>query len=245
MAPHIFGCSQSHFHSNRQADKPRFASDSQFEDVLPPAFRYTDRRGEIALTFDDGPNPDVTPHVLDLLDHYSIHATFFLIGRFVRVCENLVREIAVRGHSVGNHTDSHPGLTLISQAQVSEELSRCQHSIATVTGTAPMWMRPPFGLYGPQLRGLVWGVGLRRVAMWSIICGDWRHQPTDALIQSLGNVGKSAGGGDIVVLHDGDHRTLRGDRWHILDVLEYWIPRWCDVGYEFIVLDQVGKTSSI
>jgi peptidoglycan/xylan/chitin deacetylase (PgdA/CDA1 family) len=213
--------------------------------VLPSAFRYTRRRGEIALTFDDGPNPGVTPRILDLLDRYAVRATFFLIGRFVRHCQGLVREIAARGHTLGNHTDTHPGLTMIPLARVSEELSRCQIAISSVAGNVPVWMRPPFGLYGPQLRGTVSRVGLRGVVMWSINCGDWKPQPAEQLCACLARVGKSENGGDIVLLHDGDHRSLNGDRGHVVKALEHQLPRWREAGHEFVTVDQLERTKDI
>src|ERR1700720_1215684 len=70
----------------------------------------TNSAHKLALTFDDGPNPAITPKLLDLLDRYKARATFFVIGRYIRECPELVREIAARGHVVGNHTESHPNL---------------------------------------------------------------------------------------------------------------------------------------
>src|ERR1700758_5647633 len=72
--------------------------------------RHTDSPRELAITFDDGPNPAITPQLLSLLDRYQAKATFFVIGRFVRECPELTREIAGRGHVLGNHTETHPNL---------------------------------------------------------------------------------------------------------------------------------------
>ena len=89
------------------------------------------QRSEIALTFDDGPNPAVTPRLLDLLARHDVRATFFLIGRFARRCPQLVREIAARGHALGNHSETHPNLALCSSTRIAKELNRCQDSIAS------------------------------------------------------------------------------------------------------------------
>src|SRR6267142_5491781 len=70
--------------------------------------RHMNSATQLALTFDDGPNPVITPKLLNLLDKYNAKATFFLIGRFVRECPELVKETAARGHSVGSHTETHP-----------------------------------------------------------------------------------------------------------------------------------------
>src|SRR5262245_47098934 len=76
--------------------------------------------GQLAITFDDGPNPAVTPKLLDLLGRYEVPATFFVIGRFVRACPSLTRELAARSHLVGNHTENHPNLFWLGPAAVRE-----------------------------------------------------------------------------------------------------------------------------
>src|ERR1700730_3987954 len=83
--------------------------------LFGPTIRHTGDASSIALTFDDGPNPAITPALLDLLDGHNARATFFLIGRHVRASPGLAREIAKRGHTVGNHTDTHPALTFLSR----------------------------------------------------------------------------------------------------------------------------------
>jgi len=213
--------------------------------LFGPTLRNTPRASDIALTFDDGPNPAVTPPLLDLLDRHSARGTFFLIGRFVRECPDLVREIAARGHALGNHTDSHPALTFLSAQRIEEELSRCRDAIgAAVPDASPAWMRPPYGFRGPQLRGAVRRAGLRGVAMWSLICHDWKPQPPTRLIARLGRVGESdSWGGDVVLLHDGDHRALNGDRHHVVAALEHWLPRWRDAGREFVTINQIKNAS--
>src|SRR5437879_9915193 len=87
----------------------------------------TNSRRKLAITFDDGPNPAITPRLLDLLDRYKASSTFFLIGRYIRECPELVTEIAARGHVVGNHTESHPNLFWKRSAEIRVEL-RLTHS---------------------------------------------------------------------------------------------------------------------
>ena len=192
----------------------------------------------LALTFDDGPNPPMTPRLLDLLDQHRVRATFFLIGRYVRACPELAREIAARGHSLGNHTDTHPNLIWLSRARIAEELERCRESVAAATGSdAVRWMRPPYGFRGPQLDAVVRRQGYRGVVMWTVIAYDWKPQPASRLIERLRRVDR----GDIVVLHDG---WLGADRRHVLGALEYWLPRWRDVGLEFVTMDEVAAAAT-
>jgi peptidoglycan/xylan/chitin deacetylase (PgdA/CDA1 family) len=134
----------------------------------------------IALTFDDGPNPAITPQLLELLARYGTRPTFFLVGRVARACPELVCEIADRGHSIGNHTETHPNLAWMPAWQIVEELKSCQESILRALGferdAAPILMRPPFGFRGPQLWSATRRAGLQGVAMWSVTSYDWKPQ---------------------------------------------------------------------
>jgi peptidoglycan-N-acetylglucosamine deacetylase len=204
--------------------------------LFGPTVRRTGDRQTIALTFDDGPNPSVTPSLLDLLGRRNVRATFFVIGGRVRAVPELAREIANRGHAIGNHTDTHPALTFKSSKAIADELDRCDEAIRSVTGAKPRWMRPPFGFRGPQLGSVVRQRGGSGVVMWSAWAADWKPQPAEPVIRRL----RRAEGGDIVLLHDGDHRVLNGDRRHTVAALEYWLPRWQDSGIRFVTLDEIG-----
>jgi peptidoglycan-N-acetylglucosamine deacetylase len=207
--------------------------------LFGPTLRHTSSSRRLALTFDDGPNPAVTPGLLELFDRYSVRATFFLIGKFARACPDLVNEISARGHLIGNHTDTHRSLAWQSREQMRGELARCQDAVAAALRAAPpRWMRPPYGFRSPWLHGEIHGVGIRGVVMWSKICYDWKPQPPERLIERLARVARQdRPRGDIVVLHDGDHRALGGDRHHVVTALEHWLPRWRDAGMEFVTIE--------
>jgi len=205
--------------------------------LFGPTIRCTGDDSAMALTFDDGPNPTATPHLLDVLERHDARATFFLIGRHVRAFPALAKEIAGLGHSIGNHTETHPALTFLSRRHIADELARCDDAIGAAIGRKPEWMRPPFGFRGPQLDGVVRRRGGAGVVMWSAWARDWKPQPADPVIQRL----RRAQGGDIVLLHDGDHRVPDGDRQHTVAALEYWLPRWKDQGIRFVSLDEMHK----
>lgn len=204
------------------------------------AFGATIRRapdkGKIALTFDDGPNPGVTPELMELLEMHGARGTFFLIGRFAREARTLAREIHERGHALGNHTETHPSLVFLAPGKIREELERCDAAIEDATGERPRWMRPPYGFRSPFLGGMV-EARRQKVVMWSRMARDWAPQPAEGVIERL----RRARGGDIVLLHDGDHRVLRGDRGHTVKALEYWLPRWKEAGLKFVTLDEFGQ----
>jgi len=237
---------------------------SSTSQLFGSTLHHTPDASLIALTFDDGPNPAHTSQLLALLGRYAVPATFFLVGRFARACPDLVREIADRGHSIGNHTETHANLAWLPAWRIAEELRACQDGILRALGferdAAPILMRPPFGYRGPQLWTAVRNVGLRGVAMWSLKCYDWKPQPAARLIKRLERVAKRRGGGsprgetmksarggpghqerggEVVLLHDGDARRLGADRRHELAALEFWLPRWRDAGFEFVTMNQL------
>jgi peptidoglycan/xylan/chitin deacetylase (PgdA/CDA1 family) len=199
--------------------------------------RHTGNNSTLALTFDDGPNPEATPRLLDLLDRHQARSTFFLIGAWARRHPALVREIAARGHTVGNHTETHPNLLWLSPRQIADEVSRSQEAIEHAAGQRVHWIRPPYGFRGPQLNPVVKEAGFAGVVMWSLSVRDWNSQPASQVISRLGR----ARGGQIILLHDGDARILGADRRHTIDALEFWLPRWRDAGLVFAALDTIGR----
>lgn len=201
--------------------------------LFGPTICRVNEPSSIAITLDDGPNPAVTPKLLDLLDRHNAKATFFLIGKYVRLCPALAKEIAARGHTIGNHTETHPALTFLSAQRIKNELNRCDDAILSATGEKPAWMRPPFGYRSPLLDGIVRRRGGAGMAMWSKAARDWSTQQPELVIERLRRVR----GGDIVLLHDGDHRMPEGNRQHVVQALQHWLPRWKDAGLHFVKLD--------
>jgi peptidoglycan-N-acetylglucosamine deacetylase len=203
--------------------------------IFGRTLRITGDASTLALTFDDGPNPTVTPGLLDLLDRCGARATFFLMGSRVRAFPELTREIAARGHVLGNHTETHPNLTFLSAKTLHDELGRCHEAIESAAGYHARWMRPPFGFRGPRLGAVVRQMRYNGVAMWSKLVRDWRPQAAEPVIRRL----RGARGGDIVLMHDGDHRLPEGDRHHTVAALAHWLPRWQDSGLKFVTVDEV------
>ena len=224
--------------------------------IFGPAIWCTDSPRKLALTFDDGPNPAITPKLLDLLDRFDAKATFFLIGRFVRECPELVKETVARGHSVGNHTETHPNLFWSSPTQIRIELRLCQDAIRSAAGSPPKWFRPPYGMRNPWAIRLARELGCQ-TEMWTLIPGDWRDKPVEWLIPRMQPIADhvlkcskpganaDAGRGDVLCLHDGSHRGLDGDRTRTLAALEHWLPRWRDLGLEFVTIDEAVRTPAL
>jgi len=212
--------------------------------LFGPTICRTNSPRKLAITFDDGPNPSITPKLLDLLDGHNAKATFFLIGRYIRECPELVTEISARGHVVGNHTESHPNLFWKRSAEIRIELRLTHSAIRNALGAPPLWFRPPFGLRNPWLAAEARELNMR-VVMWTLLPGDWRAPSAEWLIRRMQPIAdrarralkRASGAGEILCLHDGSHHEQDADRTRTLAALEYWLPRWRDLGLEFVTID--------
>ena len=173
---------------------------------LPPA---SARRGEIVLTFDDGPDPEVTPRVLDILQAHGCRATFFCIAERALEHADLIREMARRGHGIENHSFAHRAgmFPCLTMGGFRREIGNAQAVLATLTGTAPRFFRPPAGLRNPLLDPVLHELGLVLVT-WTRRGFDTVVRDADAVTARLVH-GLAAR--DILLLHDGHAaRTARG-----------------------------------
>ena len=218
-------------------------------ELFGPTVWRTNSPRKLAITFDDGPNPKITPDLLQLLERYEARVTFFMVGRFAQECPELVREIIVRGHAIGNHTATHANLFWSAPGQIREQMQRCNEAIGTITGTTPKWFRPPWGMRNPWVVSNALEMGMRTV-LWTLLPGDWRAKPASWLIKRIEPIAKRAqsssasgsnshvGHGDVLCLHDGDYRFLNADRRATVEALQYWFPRWRHLGLEFVTIDE-------
>ncbi|MEO8134049.1 MAG: polysaccharide deacetylase family protein [Betaproteobacteria bacterium] len=158
-------------------------------------------RGEIALTIDDGPDPVVTPQVLDILERYGVAATFFCIGGRAVRHPDLVRDIVRRGHAVENHSDRHAvTFALMGVGAFVRELQAAQSALAGITGRPPQFFRAPAGLRSPLLDPALVRVGLR-LATWTRRGFDTLERNPDKVAKRLL---RNLRAGDILLLHDGN-----------------------------------------
>lgn len=205
------------------------------------AFHGTPRAPkQLALTFDDGPNDPHTMNLLDVLARYNVHATFFLIGRYVHRARSIVAEVAGRGHEIGNHTFTHPLLTLQPAARVREEIEDCRQAISAAIGEHSNLFRPPWGGRRPGTLALVRRLGLEPV-MWNVTGYDW-EAPSSEYVER--KVSSRVQGGDVILLHDGGHLAFGVDRSKTVEAVSRLIPYYQSQGYEFVtisrMMEQVG-----
>src|ERR1700738_3331538 len=135
------------------------------------------RPRQIALTYDDGPNAIATERLLEVLSHYNVRATFFMIGRFVRQRPHIARAVAAAGHLIGNHTMTHPWLAWQSAARIRRGLADCNALLEDTLGIPIRYFRAPHGARRPAVLRIARSLGLTPV-QWNIIANDW--EPVDA-----------------------------------------------------------------
>jgi peptidoglycan-N-acetylglucosamine deacetylase len=173
-------------------------------------------RGEIALTFDDGPDPEVTPRVLEILDAHGVRGTFFCIAENAARYPDLCREIVRRGHSIENHSCGHaPTFAMLGMGGIRKELAAAQATLIEHTGKAPRFFRPPAGFRNPMLDPVLHEMGLRLVS-WTRRGYDTRRKDVEFVAARLT---RGLAAGDILLLHDGHCARSASGTPVVLEVL--------------------------
>ncbi len=184
----------------------------------------------IALTFDDGPHPKYTMEILEILEEYDIPATFFFVGENVSYYQDTAREVAKRGHEIGNHTYSHPCVNKQSQAAFRDELTRCEDIIQRVVGVSPKLFRPPQGSWNTR----VYEIARERdysVILWDLDTLDWAHTPSENISNYILENVKS---GNIILMHD-----YHSGGCTTTDALRMFIPNLIEQGYRFVTVSEL------
>ncbi|MDQ6621803.1 MAG: polysaccharide deacetylase family protein, partial [Pseudomonadota bacterium] len=163
-------------------------------------------RREICITFDDGPDPNVTPRVLDILDEYGAKATFFCIADRCEKHPAICRELTRRGHGIENHSLRHlRTFALLGLAGIRAEIAKAQVLITDTAGVSPSFFRPPAGVRSPLLDPVLHRLGLRLVN-WTRRGFDTRYQPERVIAKLVADLAA----GDILLLHDGRSAVTPG-----------------------------------
>ena len=197
---------------------------------------------EIALTFDDGPNDIYTEQLLDLLARHHIRATFFLVAGYVRQRPEIARAVHRAGHLLGNHTVTHPSLMWESPTRIRQELALCTAMIENVTGERVRYFRPPFGARRPEVLRAARELELTPV-MWNVTAHDWDATDVDALtakVQRLVLRNQQRGRGSNVLLHDGTHTGVGGNRSVTMAAVDRLLKAWEGSNYRYVTVDKWG-----
>ena len=190
-------------------------------------------RAEVCLTFDDGPDPHVTPRVLDLLDRHHAKASFFCIGAKAAAFPETVREIVRRGHSVENHSYGHPrAFAFYGISRLRREVESAQAVIAGITGRAPRFFRAPAGFRSPLLDPVLARCGMRYVS--------WTRRGYDAVrrdpVRVLQRLAGGLAAGDVLMLHDGTRARTNAGEPVVLAVLPALLDHLAERGLKSVAL---------
>ncbi|MBV9914512.1 MAG: polysaccharide deacetylase family protein [Sinobacteraceae bacterium] len=198
-----------------------------------PGMGASPAAASVAITIDDGPDPIVTPRVLDVLDHYGARATFFCVGERVRQHAALAREIRARGHTIENHSQHHlHRFSILGPRAMAAEIVAAQTTIAAVVGEVPRFFRAPAGLRNPFLEPVLARLGLQ-LASWTRRGFDTVNTDPDIILRRLT---RGLRAGDILLLHDGHAaRTAQGEPV-ILAVLPRLLQQLAAAGLRTIAL---------
>lgn len=192
--------------------------------------------GHVGLTFDDGPDPEVTPAVLDLLDGAGARASFFCIARRAERHPGLLREILRRGHTVENHSWRHPyGFAAFGPRAIRREVERAQAALEHIGGHRPRFFRPPAGLRNPLLEPVLADLGLR--------LASWTRRGYDGVVSDPALVAhrlhRGLAAGDLLLLHDRRPVRAAAGRAVVLDVLPGLLSALIARGLAAVSLDEV------
>jgi peptidoglycan-N-acetylglucosamine deacetylase len=182
----------------------------------------------IAITYDDGPHPQNTPRLLDMLRARNIKATFYVIGQSVDLYPQIVRRTVAEGHEIGNHTQTHRLLSKLSDSEVRSELSRCRDAIGRAAGVQPRTMRPPYGGLVQRQREIVHAEFGYPTILWSVDPLDWKR-PGPSVVTSRILSGTGAGG--IVLAHDLHAQTV--------DAMPATLDGLLRRGFQFVTVSQL------
>jgi len=193
-------------------------------------------RGEVALTIDDGPDPEVTLQVLDLLQRYDVQATFFCIGWKAAQYPDICREIIRRGHAMENHSQHHRHhFSLLGPAALVREIKAGQETLSAITGVPPRFFRAPAGLRNPFLDPVLARLGLR-LASWSVRGFDTCSSAAQVKTRLLRGLEPGA----ILLLHDGNAARSHSGQPVILQVLPDLIESARMAGLRFVTLSDAA-----
>lgn len=180
----------------------------------------------VALTFDDGPNPDTTRKILDTLEKYQAKATFFMLGSRVSFYPEIVQEMKAAGHELGNHTWNHSDLTKASAEKIALEINNTSNIIEKASDSKPTVFRPPYGAVNKKVRSQT----SLPVVLWDVDTLDWKYRDANHLLKSVKQYVKD---GSIILMHDIHASTAEG-----LDAVLAYLQ---GEGYSFVTVSEIKK----
>jgi peptidoglycan-N-acetylglucosamine deacetylase len=205
-------------------------SSARSSEALKPA-TYSSAQVEgpyIAMTFDDGPSPETTPRLLDMLKQRNIKVTFFLIGQNAERNPDIVRRMLAEGHEIGNHSWTHPQLSKLSDDRVTQEITKTQDTIKNESGFTPTTLRPPYGAITARQRAWIENQFGLNIILWSVDPFDWKRPGPSVITQRILS---GARPGAIILSHDIHKQTV--------DAMPATLDALLAKGYKFVTISQL------
>lgn len=187
---------------------------------------HDNKEKKIAITFDDGPHPVLTPQILDILKKYGVKATFFVVGENVENYPEVVERIIAEGHEIGNHTHTHDRID-------KEEIELCENAVYELTEYRPHLFRPPEGHMNAFIKSMATEMGYN-IILWSIDTKDWDHRSPQKIFE---NVTKNVSSGSIILMHD--YISFHSPTPKALELL---LPELLAQEYRFVVVSELIGT---
>ncbi len=188
---------------------------------------------KIALTFDDGPHPRLTPKILEVLKKYNVKATFFLVGENVELYPNMVEQILADGHEIGNHTYTHGKVSERGFFEMKKEFEACESAIYEIADYKTKLLRPPEGYLDSKIKAISKEMDYN-IILWNIDTKDWAHESPEEICK---NVTDHISPGSIILMHD--YISFNSPT---PEALELFIPVLLERGYQFaVVSDLIGS----
>lgn len=205
---------------------------TEYEDIIIK--KGNDNEKTIALTFDDGPDKDFTPQVLDILKKYNVKATFFVVGENVEWNPEILKRQYDEGHEIGNHTFTHINVAKKGYDDIYKEINNTQQAIKKVIGKEPNLFRPPYRSISESMCSIVKQKDMN-IVLWSDLdTRDWSNPGVNYIVDTITSKIQN---GTIILLHD--YNNLRNDKSQTIQALEIVIPKLKEMGYRFVTVSEL------
>ncbi|WP_144554452.1 polysaccharide deacetylase family protein [Bacillus sp. X1(2014)] len=188
-------------------------------------------RKAVAITFDDGPNPIYTPQVLEIFSETVGKATFFMIGEQMKKNPEVVKQVAARGHEIGNHTFTHPKLSQLSNIECLEEIEKNEKLIEELAGRKPVVFRPPYLDYNQDTVSLLKQKGYPIIGALNLAAHDWEQPGVTHILEKSREGIKN---GSILIFHDG-----YGDRSQTIEAVRKLVSELTSQGYQLVTVSEL------
>ena len=205
---------------------------NDYEDIIIK--KGNDDEKVIALTFDDGPDEDFTPQILDILKKHNVKATFFVVGEKVGWHPDILKKEFEDGHEIGNHTFTHINVSKRGYADIDKEITDTQKAIKNVIGEEPRIFRPPYRAISKEMCSIVKDKDMNIVLWSNLDPRDWSNPGVYYIVDTITSKVQN---GNIILLHD--YNNLRNSKSQTIQALDVIIPKLKEMGYKFVTVSEI------